>query len=759
MLRSERSVPPRLVIAGGGPAGSIAAAYLRRILRRAGWSVTLVAPEPAAGPSVALATRPAFTRFRQGFDIDEPIFLRRCAGTYRLASRFEDWFAGGRGHWHPFGACGPRIAGRDLFHYWLKLCESGARREAGDYADYAPQTLMAAEGRGPRPQAGTSSLVQSGDYGYHLDRAGLVRVFREIALSEGVRAVPGRVRGIERDPYGDVAALLLDGGERIEGDVFLDCTGAAAQLVGAALGEPWIAEGGAGDRIAYLSTAREPEPAPFTLYRGRPEGWVAALPLAGRSDHAFVYDGRTTPPETAQALLRAASGCENGTGGVCDAELRCGRRRAPWQRNVVAVGAAAGAVEPLMGFGLDLVLAALEAFVAYLPRGGRAAEVLRRAYAARMNRLHDDAEQAVAAHYVLGRRPEPFWAAARAAAVPERLADRLDLYELAGHVEPEADAVFGEGDHYLLFAGADFLPRRPFAPVDVGDGREIERLLAGVRARSAQVAQTMAPHSVLLEGLHGRAPAGSTVQVAAAAKDSAARHGPQSLRRSPEGARLADLVASLGQPFGYERSVKATPAGLQTERFLVQPPPHQSRPRPRQDPRCPRRSARTARTGAVGGRRPDRGRRPAPSRLRGRPLGRALQALRRMVGAGRRGVARDRRGRRRGRGANPRSSRLQVAGGGIGAAGGDALPLAAGAHARRDRGAARTPRRILGRGGHIPARHGPGHPPAGAGARARRGPLSRSPGGTGAAPLLRPQPLRLRSDDGRGGDGDRSGHR
>ena len=111
MLRSERSVPPRLVIAGGGPAGSIAAAYLRRILRRAGWSVTLVAPEPAAGPSVALATRPAFTRFRQGFDIDEAIFLRRCAGTYRLASRFEDWFAGGRGHWHPFGACGPRIAG------------------------------------------------------------------------------------------------------------------------------------------------------------------------------------------------------------------------------------------------------------------------------------------------------------------------------------------------------------------------------------------------------------------------------------------------------------------------------------------------------------------------------------------------------------------------------------------------------------------------------------------------------------------------
>lgn len=562
MPRSERSAPPRLVIVGGGPAGWLSAVYLRRILHRAGWSVTVAAPAPAEGPTGVMATRPSFTRFLQGFDIDEAIFLRRCAGTYRLASRFEDWFATRQRHWHPFGACGPRIAGRDLFHYWLKLREGGARAEAGDYPDYAPQTAMAATGRGPRPETGPSSPSEAGAYGYHLDRTGFVRLLREIALSEGVRAVPGRVRETERDPSGDVAAVVLDGGERVEGEIFLDCSGAEARLIGTALGEAWVAEGGAGDRIAHLSEARAPEPAPFTLYRGLPEGWSAALPLAGRTDHALVYDSRTTPPEAAQALLRQAAG---GTGAVTDAALRRGRRRAPWQRKVVALGAAAGAVEPLGGFGLDLVLAGLEAFIAYLPRG-TTSDVLRRAFAARMNRFHDDAAQAVAAHYVLGRRPEAFWAAARAVAIPDRLADRLDLYELAGHVEAEADALFGEGEHYLLFAGADFLPRRPFAPVDVADGREIGRLLASIRARSAQVAQTMAPHGRLLEALHGPVPvAGPAIRVAAAV----AGEGPTSLRRTPAGARLADLVAGLGQPFGYERSVKATPAGLQADRFLV----------------------------------------------------------------------------------------------------------------------------------------------------------------------------------------------
>ncbi|WP_284210297.1 tryptophan 7-halogenase [Methylorubrum aminovorans] len=70
--------------------------------------------------------------------------------------------------------------------------------------------------------------------------------------------------------------------------------------------------------------------------------------------------------------------------------------------------------------------------------------MLRRAYNARLNRFHDDAAEAVAAHYVLGRRPDRFWANARAVTIPDRLADRLDLYELAGHVALSEEALFAE---------------------------------------------------------------------------------------------------------------------------------------------------------------------------------------------------------------------------------------------------------------------------------------------------------------------------
>lgn len=559
MLEPSRTAPPRLVIAGGGLAAWTAAAYLRRMLRRVGWTVTVVGPAPA-GPPVGLATRPILTRFLRGLGIDEAIFMRRCGATYRVASRFDDWFEAGQGHWHPFGVCGPRINGRDLFHYWLKHRHEGG--SGGAYADYAPQALMAAAGRGPRLETGISSAVEAGSYGYHLDRTALVRFLREIALSEGVRAVPARVLGASRDFSGNIRSLDLEGGASVEGDVFLDCTGAAALLIGETLGEAWVADAAACDSLVGFALPPAREPLPFTTYAGVPEGWTASLPLAGHTEAVLAYDGKATTPEAAEAVLQAAFG----PGGlIVHRSLPSGRRN-PWLRNVVALGAAARAVEPLAGFGLDLDLVALEAFVEHLPRG-EGAEILRRSYTARMNRVHDDALEALAAHYVLGRRPEPLWAAARAK-LPEGLADRLDLYEVAGHVVPREEAVFGETDYYLLFTGADFLPRRAFAPVDVADGREIGGYLAEIRARAAQVADAMAPHARLLEPLHGTTPAaGATARVAPAAAGIAS--GPASLRRTPDGARLADLVAGLGQPYGYERSVKATPAGLQVERFLV----------------------------------------------------------------------------------------------------------------------------------------------------------------------------------------------
>ncbi|WP_132255672.1 tryptophan 7-halogenase [Methylobacterium segetis] len=564
MMRPQPETPaPRVVVVGGGLAGWIAAAYLRRVLRRLGGPVTLVAPSSVSATGV-LATRPGLTRFLRGFSIDETVFMRRCGATFRLASRFEDWFEVGRGHWHPFGECGPRVDGLDLFHFWLKQgLEAG---DAGAYADYAPQARMAAAGRGPMSEAGSSTAMEAGSYGYHLDRAGLVRFFREVALSEGVRVVTGRVQSAELGLLGDVASLSIDGGGTVSGDLFIDATGAAAFLIGETLGEPWIdGLAGACDRVASLALPPDPERPPFTTYAGSAEGWMARVPVAGRTEASLAYSATLSTPEAAEAALRGWTGADPATA-IGHRPLRIGRRRTPWLANVVAIGAAAREIGPLAGLETDLIVSALEAFVEHLPRG-EGTPVLRRAYGARMAALADETEGALALHCALGRRPEPVWAALRAGFLPDALADRLDLYEIGGRIAlPEAQ-LFDETDHYHLLAGADLLPRRPFAPVDLAGPRGLGNFLAGIRAQADQIAGAMTPHAVLMERLHG--PTEIARPPARLAPATRPATGPASLRRTPEGARLADLVAALGQPFGYERSVKASDGVLQTDRFLI----------------------------------------------------------------------------------------------------------------------------------------------------------------------------------------------
>ncbi|AWB21743.1 tryptophan halogenase [Methylobacterium currus] len=549
----ERDGPRRVVIVGAGLAGLLAAAVLKPALRRAQWRIELVGPRPRSAGPAAVATGPDLTRLLRGAGVDEAVLMRRCAGTYRLASRFEDWFEAGTGHWLPLGPTGPRPNGLDLFHYWVRFALAG--EGAGAYGDYALNARLAAQARGPSGPDGASPVAEAGDYGFHLDRDALLGFLRDLARAEGVRWTEGRVGGVERDAFGRVTALDLDDGRRVAGDLFLDCSGAAGRLIGTELGEPWLGEAAGERESLWLSLPPDPAWIPATAYRGLGAGWTARLPLADRTACRLVAG-----TGEAAALARSLGGEASGA-----APLRTGHRAAPWRENVVAIGAAAGAVEPLAGLGLSLVLAAVGALIDYLPRGPVEAP-LRRAYNARMGRLQAAARDAVALHYGLVRRPEPFWARGRAASLPDSLADRLDLYEAAGCIE-EPPGAFDETAYLHTLAGAGHLPQRAFAPADLASRHESERFLAAVRDRIARLTEAMAPHARHLARIHGPLPepgAAAALRAEPAAPDLLAP-----LRGSEHGARLLDRVLALGQPFGCERSIKAAGGRLQADRFLL----------------------------------------------------------------------------------------------------------------------------------------------------------------------------------------------
>src|SRR5437016_1089418 len=98
-----------ILIVGGGTAGRMAAAYLNRMLRGGGCTVTLVESVKLETSAVGETTVPALVSFVRGMRIDENKFMQQCSATYKLGTKFNNWVREGDEFWHPYGLPGGAI--------------------------------------------------------------------------------------------------------------------------------------------------------------------------------------------------------------------------------------------------------------------------------------------------------------------------------------------------------------------------------------------------------------------------------------------------------------------------------------------------------------------------------------------------------------------------------------------------------------------------------------------------------------------------
>jgi tryptophan halogenase len=456
-----------VVIVGGGSAGWLTAAIIAAEHARplgASLRITLLESPEVAPVGVGEGTWPSMRETLRRIGVSEFDFVRECDASFKQGSRFNGWLDGGDEHYfHPFVV--PQGYGEaNLAARWREAHPEAAFAELVSF-----QPHLCLQGKAPK-QFATPEFAAVSNYGYHLDAGKFGAFLRRHATGRlGVHHVQDHVTAVSSHDNGDIAALQTREHGAIEGDLFVDCSGSRALLLGRHYGIALLSQ----KHVLFNDSALAVQvPYPFetspiaspTISSAQAAGWIWDIGLPTRRGVGYVYSSAHCSDDEAQATLRAYL---ERTGGARDVpaprKLRFepGYRERFWHRNCVAVGQAAGFIEPLEASALAMVELSAAMLADTLPATREAMEAAARrfndAFSYRWERVIDFLKL----HYVLSRRRDSgYWRDNTArASIPARLLESLQLWRHqppSRHDFPRIEEIFPAASYQYVLYGMRF---------------------------------------------------------------------------------------------------------------------------------------------------------------------------------------------------------------------------------------------------------------------------------------------------------------
>lgn len=494
-LAMSRENPMQFVIAGGGTAGWMAAAALARF-SPPGTRIALIESEAIGTVGVGEATIPQIHLFNGALGFEEAAFVRETKASFKLGIEFDGWTRPGEAYMHAFGNIGRAHGLLPFQHYWLRAKAAGFAKPLQRYSlnELAARTMRMQRGRAA-PQGAEMP------YAYHFD-AGLYAAFlRRYAESLGVVRHEGVITRVEREgESGNIAALQLDAERRVEGDFFIDCTGFRALLLGDALGvgfDDWTQYLPC-DRAMAVPCANGGDFAPYTRATARKAGWQWRIPLQHRIGNGLVFSSAHLSDDEAAAILLANLDGEP----LADPrpiQFTTGKRARHWDRNSVAIGLAAGFMEPLESTSIHLVQSAISRLLAVMPSGKPDPAIIDWFNAQaefEWTRIRDF----LVLHYTANAREgEPFWDMVRHMPLPETLSAKLDQWRATGFIHREHEELFTEVGWFQVLAGQNVAARGYNPLADALPQAELRALLDGTEQALVEQVRTMPRHLDFLQ--------------------------------------------------------------------------------------------------------------------------------------------------------------------------------------------------------------------------------------------------------------------
>ena len=482
----------RIVIVGGGTAGWMAAALLAKALG-AGVAIRLVESAEIGTVGVGEATIPQIRHINRFLGLDEDDMLRAVHGTYKLGVQLNGFGRLGDSYLHAFGDLGLPLGLTPFHHYWLR---SRSRADAPDLWAYSLNAAAAAENRFAPLEKVPDSPIGGIRYAYHFDASRYAQYLREHIAPGAVQRIEGKVVDVRlRAGDGFIESLQLDNGEIVEGDFFIDCSGFRGLLIEGALNtgyenwQHWLPC----DRALAVASAPGGPMRPYTQASARTAGWQWRIPLRHRVGNGHVYCSRFISDDEAASQLLANLETE-ALGDPRPLRFVTGMRALAWNRNCLALGLAAGFMEPLESTSIHLVQSGINRLLAMFP-DRHCEQQLVDEYNRQTRFEYERVRDFLILHYKATERTDtPFWQQCGAMDIPPALARRIELFRRTGMIFREADELFTETGWVQVLLGQRIEPERHHPLADALTAEQLDGFLADIRTLVGRAKNTLPPH-------------------------------------------------------------------------------------------------------------------------------------------------------------------------------------------------------------------------------------------------------------------------
>ena len=483
----------KVVIVGGGTSGWMSAAALSRLFGKS-LDVCLIESDDIRTVGVGEATIPPLRLYNATLGLNEDEFLRQCQGTIKLGIEFVNWTRLGHLYHHAFGPVGGRDLGQVPFHhYWVKQRLAG---KADVLDEYVFNSIAARDNRMMRSVDIPNSPLNNIAYAFHFDASLYARFLRRFSEAHGVRRIEGKVIDVQlHGESGHVAAVQLERGERIEGELFIDCSGFRALLIEQTLKtgyhdwSQWLPN----NRAWAVQCGSAPRLSPFTRATAHIAGWQWRIPLQHRIGTGHVYCSDYISDDEAHSILMNNL---DGPALLEPHQLRFtgGMRKQFWNRNVVAVGLASGFMEPLESTSIHFIQQSISKLIRFFPdRGFDPVDVAE--YNRQVQYEYIRARDFIVLHYKANERTDsPYWIRNREMTVPDTLQEKIDLFRSHGRVYREHEELFTESSWIQVLLGQNVMPRSYHPMVDLLSDEELTQMLEGTRGVLQRAAGVMPTH-------------------------------------------------------------------------------------------------------------------------------------------------------------------------------------------------------------------------------------------------------------------------